>query len=162
MYTQQTGQSVKSPAIIVNTSGAIAMKPEPPSSSASDGIENISNNMIPMISSGISTGMSEKWENFVPTEHSNNIISNANNYPHKTQTKTLQPLQKQNFAHHHHSNITLEKKAIVSGAYAAVIMFLFILTMFCAFRGISSKLRGAGANDKADYLHQISVNIEER
>lgn len=117
-----------------------------------------------MISSGISTGTPEKWENLVPTEYSNNIIANADNYPYKTQTKTLQPLQKQNFAHHHqiHSNMILEMKAIVSGAYAAVIMFLFILTIFCAFRGISSKLRGGGANDKADYLHQISVNIEER
>lgn len=140
------------------------MKPEPPSSSASDDIKSMSNNMIPIISSGISTGMQEKWENLVPTEYSNNIMANDDNYPHKTQTKTLQPLQKQNLAHHqqHHSNILLEKKAIVSGAYAAVIMFLFILTMFCVFRGISSKLRGGGANDKADYLHQISVNIEER
>lgn len=140
------------------------MKPEPPSSSATDEFESISNNMIPMISSDISTGMPEKWEGLVPTEYSNNIIANADNYLHKVQTKTRQPLEKQNFTHHqqHHSSITLEKKAIVSGAYAAVIMFLFILTMFCAFRKISSKLRGGGTNDKADYLHQISVNIEER
>lgn len=142
------------------------MKPDPPSSSASDDIENFSNNMIPMISPDISTGIPEKWENLVPTEYSNNIIANADNYPHKTQTQTqTQQSLQQNFAHHHkhHSSITtFEKKAIVSGAYAAVIVFLFILTMFCAFRGISSKLRGRGANDKADYLHQISVNIEER
>lgn len=153
----------ESPAIIVNTSNAIEMKPESPPVNITAIIND------PIMSSGKKIAAIHEYNRQRKLNNQLPYEIDAESVIGSKQQQQQQPQPPPNYRHRStkilgmYSNV----KEMILGVCAALIMFLFILTIFCAFQGISKKYKckndgNSDTPNKADYLRQLSVNIEER
>lgn len=170
VLTQVTGKAIKSPPLLVDTSDAIAMKPDSP---PTDKI--LSASSIPLTSGSQPPSiLSLANDDIILHDDDNNIninnkkhrhsIGNSNTIDTSYQKDIITIEKEKNVLYYKNSrsawllNIYQNMKEIVLGICTALIVFLFILTMFCAYRG--NKFSSSATKESALLQEEFSVHCE--
>lgn len=158
---QVTGKAIKSPPLLVDTSDAIAMKPDSPPT------DKISATAITVLPSG-----SQPSPSIVSLANDDIILHDDDDVDDKHHHSIDTSYQKDTITIEKEKNVLYYKNArsawllhiyqnmkeIVLGICTALIVFLFILTMFCAYRGNKFSL---SATKEATLLQEeFSVHCE--
>lgn len=146
VFIQVNGKAIKSPPLLVDTSDAIAMKPDTPPS------EKVSATALPPSSSSSSYFSKNEallLHDVVVNDDDDDVDDDVIINKKHTNINTIEIMdnisKEKNILYYNNSNnnyrsawllnIYENMKEIILGICTALIVFLFILTMFCAYRG---------------------------